>query len=86
MKKAWLALVASFIFPGVGHFYLGRIKKGILLIAIYIISLLLTGFLVGYIPLIIVWIYSMIDSYKLVPIVNRDYNSNFVKNVRGEYQ
>jgi TM2 domain-containing membrane protein YozV len=79
MKKTWIALLASFIFPGAGHFYLGRIKKGVLLIGFYIVSLLMTAFLIGFIPLIIVWIYSMIDSYKLVPIVNDEYNNNHLK-------
>ena len=79
MKKKWLALLGSFIFPGVGHFYIGQLKKGFILLVIHIVSVLLTGFLIGFIPLIIVWIYAMVDSYRQVEIVNFDYNSNFTK-------
>jgi TM2 domain-containing membrane protein YozV len=79
MKKKWLALLGSFILPGVGHFYVGQPKKGAILLAIYIASVLLTAFLIGFIPLVIVWIYSMVDSYRQVAFVNSEYNGNFVR-------
>nr|WP_317012541.1 DUF6677 family protein [Niallia taxi] len=78
MKKSWIALLASFIFPGAGHLYLGLVKKGIILILLYIVSVVLTSVLIGFIPLIIIWIYSMVDSYKLVPKINNDYKNNVI--------
>ncbi|MCM3380928.1 MULTISPECIES: DUF6677 family protein [Shouchella] len=62
MKKAWLAGLLSFVFPGVGHLYLGRVTKGIVLIALYFVSLLLTSLIVGLLTLPLVWIYSIISS------------------------
>jgi TM2 domain-containing membrane protein YozV len=76
VKKTWLSVFASFLFPGVGHFYLGETKKGFLLLISYIVSLLLTIVVIGFIPMVIIWIYSMVDSYKLTSVINDKYRSN----------
>lgn len=80
MKKSWISVIASFILPGAGHLYLGRIKKGSLLLVSYLLSVVLTAFLIGFIPLIGIWIYSMLDSYKLTSVVNKEFNSTYQEN------
>lgn len=78
MKKAWLAVLLSFVVPGLGHLYLGKVKKGALLVGIYIISVFLTAVIIGLVPLIGVVIYAMIDSYKITYIVNEETHKNTV--------
>ena len=62
-KNTFIAMALSFILPGLGHFYLGLSKKGIILL---ILGLLLSPSLlygVGIVYLI-VWGYGLYDSYK----------------------
>jgi TM2 domain-containing membrane protein YozV len=67
MKKKWLTIILSIICPGFGHFYLGEINKGlILLVCTFILNFI--GFL-GF----LLTIYSVYDSIKLVKIVNEDF-------------
>ncbi|PUA40664.1 sugar ABC transporter permease [Paenibacillus elgii] len=63
MKKPWLAVLLSFVYPGLGHLYLGYVKKGIILILAEIVSILLMSVVVGIFLFPIVWIYGMIDAY-----------------------
>lgn len=65
MKNPWISGILSFIFPGIGHLYLGKVKKGLLLMIINIISILTIGLIVGIFGMLIVWIYSILDSVKL---------------------
>ncbi|WP_110929861.1 DUF6677 family protein [Paenibacillus bouchesdurhonensis] len=74
MKKTWIAVLLSFFLPGFGHFYLGKVKKGFILLSSYLLSSLLLTLLIGIIPLMFIWIYSMLDSYKLVDAVNSEIN------------
>lgn len=65
MKNPWIAGILSFVFPGVGHLYLGKVKKGLLLMVVNIISILTIGLIVGIFGMLIAWIYSILDSVKL---------------------
>ncbi|WP_295721379.1 hypothetical protein [uncultured Methanobrevibacter sp.] len=58
-KSEVLALVLSLILPGLGHFYLGLPKKGIIILICAIIGVFLL-----FIPYVIVLIYAIYDSYK----------------------
>jgi len=71
MKNKWISTVLSLLFPGLGHLYLGEVKKGILLVVADIISILLMSVIVGVILLPIVYIYAIIDSYKLTGDINQ---------------
>jgi TM2 domain-containing membrane protein YozV len=72
MKKGWISIILSLIFPGLGHLYLGRVKKGVLLLAADIVSVLLMSVIIGVFLLPIVLIYSVIDAYKLTNVVNEE--------------
>lgn len=63
-KNPSLAAILSFLFMGLGQFYNGEIKKGVLFIAIYIVSIVLMSFFVGFITTPILWIWGMVDAYK----------------------
>lgn len=69
-KKPWLALLLSFIFPGLGQFYVRAFKTGVVLIVLYIISLLLMQFIIGIVMFPIVWIYAMIHAYNKAKVGN----------------
>ncbi|HEY4544025.1 MAG TPA: hypothetical protein VIG40_05220 [Tissierellaceae bacterium] len=71
MKKPWLAGTLSFIFPGLGHFYLGNVLQGIILIVLYMASVLTTVYVVGIITLPIVWLYSIINSITIARSKNK---------------
>ncbi|KAB2488212.1 DUF6677 family protein [Priestia endophytica] len=72
MKKNWIALVLSILFPGLGHLYLGRVGKGVALVLADIIATLSISIFIGVILLPAVYIYSIIDAYKLTDIVNQE--------------
>lgn len=58
-KNEVLALVLSFLLPGLGHIYLGLTRKGLTLLIIAIVGAFLL-----FIPYIIAWVYGMYDSYQ----------------------
>lgn len=65
MKKTWLAGLLSFLFPGMGQFYLGRMVLGILFAAGYTPTIFMAfsseNFIVAFGVLIsfLVWISSI---------------------------
>lgn len=80
MKKGWISAVLSFVFPGLGHFYLGRKKKGAILAGLGIISTILTMYIIGFFMTIILMVYSIYDSYKQVDIVNKELSEKMLQN------
>ncbi|MGI1814133.1 sugar ABC transporter permease [Priestia sp. TGN 0903] len=70
MKKTWIAILFSIIFPGLGHLYLGETKKGGILIGLNIVATLLSFILIGVFVSIGLIIYSIYDVYKLIPGIN----------------
>lgn len=84
-KSEGLALVLSLLLPGLGEIYLGRIGRGIALMAVYLMGgifatvwliaafddggAMLAGTLIWAIP-VAVWIYAMYDSYMLAKRYN----------------
>ncbi|HDW3058172.1 TPA: sugar ABC transporter permease [Bacillus cereus] len=72
MKKTWIAILFSIIFPGLGHLYLGKIKKGVYLLVANIIATILSFFLIGVFITIGLVIYSVYDVYKQIPIINKE--------------
>ena len=74
IKSPTLAIVLSIIIPGLGHFYLGKIKKGVILLVAAIISpFLIIAFLMPLIAVLylIVWLYAVINSYTTAKKINR---------------
>lgn len=75
MKKAWISLLLSFVYPGLGHLYLGRVAKGLSLIGLEFISFVLMSYYIGIFLFPIIWIYAVIDAYKLTNIINGDFKT-----------
>lgn len=70
-KNVLLAAILSFLFPGLGHLYLGLNKKGIYFIVGYIISWILVIILIGFVLALIVWIWALVDSIKSTEAINK---------------
>lgn len=64
MKNPWLSGFLSFIFPGLGHIYLGKIKKGVVLILSQLLAIALMYVIIGFFLWPILWIYSIVSSIK----------------------
>lgn len=64
-KSSGVAVILSFLIPGVGQIYCGRVGKGILLILFSFIFGILSFILIGIPFYLALWIYSMYDAYKL---------------------
>jgi len=69
-KNIGTTVLLSFLLPGVGHIYIGRIIKGITISIVFTVSAILCIVLIGIIPTLLIWIYSIYDSYRLA----KDYN------------
>lgn len=70
-KNVVLAAVLSFLFPGLGHLYLGLNTKGISFIVAYIISAILILAIIGFLLVFIVWLWALIDSIKCCESINK---------------
>jgi TM2 domain-containing membrane protein YozV len=71
MKSAGLAAVLSALVNGLGQIYNGQILKGIIIIVIQLINGALTAILIGWVPLILVWIWAVYDAYSNAEKINR---------------
>ncbi len=70
-KNVLLSVILSFLFPGLGHIYLGLTKKGVSFIIAYIVSAILILLLVGIVLVIVIWVWALIDSIKCTEAINR---------------
>jgi TM2 domain-containing membrane protein YozV len=70
-KNPSIATLLSFLFMGAGQIYNGEIKKGILFIVLYAVSIFLMSFLIGFITTPILWIWGMIDANKSAKRINQ---------------
>lgn len=70
-KNVLLAAILSFLFPGLGHLYLGLNRKGVSFIIAYIVSAILIFLVIGFVLIFIVWIWALIDSIKVTEAINR---------------
>ena len=61
----------SFFFPGLGHIYNGLNKKGISFIIAYIVSAILMVIFIGFVLILIVWVWALIDAIKTTEAINR---------------
>ena len=69
-KSPFLAVLVSFFIPGAGQCYTGQWKKGIILFVLAFISAIFSLIVIGIIPLLIIWIYSMYDAYHAAVRIN----------------
>ena len=60
-----LAVVLSFIFPGLGQIYNLEIGKGAGFMLSYVVSWALTGVFIGWLFLLVVWVWSVSDAFQV---------------------
>lgn len=70
-KSVLLAAILSFLFPGLGHLYNGLTTKGLSFIIAYIVSAVLIFLIVGFVLMLIVWIWALVDVIKTTEAINR---------------
>lgn len=75
-KNPGLAAILSFFFMGLGQIYNGQIFKGVIFIIVYIISIILMIFLIGFITTPILFIWGIWDAYKSSEKINRQVASS----------
>jgi TM2 domain-containing membrane protein YozV len=63
MASPFIAVVLSFLIPGLGQFYTGQLLKAIVLVIAAVIFGFLSLTFIGIPFYLVVWIYSMIDAY-----------------------
>lgn len=63
---------------GIHRFYLGEIGSGILMLLLFVISLVLTLILIGYVGLAIWWLWWVVDAF-LIPGMVTSYNVGLVE-------
>ena len=64
-KSPIAAVLLSFLIPGVGQFYNGDNKKGGIMLGVFVASVILTAVAIGFLGILVVWIWSMIDAYQV---------------------
>ena len=69
-KNIVISAILSVIFPGLGHFYLNLNTKAISFIIAYIVSAILMLLLIGFVLVIVVWIWALIDVVKCTEAIN----------------
>lgn len=62
-KNNGVAAVLSFFVPGLGQIYKGELGKGIVIVAVYTVSWMLTCIFIGYFILVPLWIWAIYDAY-----------------------
>ena len=70
MKSPSLALILSLLIPGVGQMYNGEVGKGFFLLLIYLFSYVCIAIGIGVVMVPAVWIWGMIDAYKVAQQIN----------------
>jgi TM2 domain-containing membrane protein YozV/ribosomal protein S27AE len=70
-KSPGLAAVLSFFIPGLGQIYNGQIGKGLLLLVLAMLSAGLIIIIIGIIPYLIIWLFSIFDAYSTANRINR---------------
>ena len=60
-KSVLVSVILSIIIPGLGHFYLGLSRKGAIFLLAYVVSAILILLLVGFILVLVIWIWALVD-------------------------
>jgi len=70
MKSAGLAAVLSFLIPGLGQIYNGRIVKDLIIVVVQAVNVVLMDVLIGFVSYPIVPVYAIFDAYRSAERVN----------------
>jgi TM2 domain-containing membrane protein YozV len=78
-KSAGIAYLLWFFLGGLGvhRFYLGRTGSGAAMLALWVVSLLLTVVAVGVLGFLVIAVWWVVDAF-LVPGIVRDYNNRLI--------
>lgn len=70
-KNMILAIILSVFLPGLGQIYLGLDHKGSLFLIFYVLSAILILVLIGFLLVIVIWIWALIDTIISANALNR---------------
>jgi TM2 domain-containing membrane protein YozV len=70
-KEPLLALILSFLLPGLGQIYNGDTNNGMMLIVGTVASWLMTSVCIGFFLFVGIWAYAMYDAYTRAEKINR---------------
>ncbi|MCD1293663.1 hypothetical protein CUJ83_01470 [Methanocella sp. CWC-04] len=70
-REPILALVLSFLLPGLGQIYNGDTNRGILFVIGTLMAWLLTSVCIGIFIFLGLWVYAMYDAYLTAEKINR---------------
>ena len=70
-KSMLIAVILSVFLPGLGQIYLGLDNKGALLLIAYVVSAILILLLIGFILVIVIWIWALVDTKISMNALNR---------------
>jgi TM2 domain-containing membrane protein YozV len=72
-KSPGIAVLASFLLPGLGSMISGRAGRGWLILGLYVLSWILTIVVIGLLGVVGCWIWGMIQGYNDAVAWNRDH-------------
>jgi TM2 domain-containing membrane protein YozV len=75
-KSPLLAALLSLIIPGLGQVYAGDLLRGFALLAGLGFSFCLMALIIGFITIPAIWIFAVIDAYKMVKKHNDEIGSS----------
>lgn len=70
IKSTGIAAIASFVIPGLGQIYCGKIGRGIMILIGAVICCLLIIVIIGIVLAPIYWIWNIYDAYTLAKKIN----------------
>ena len=83
-KNMILALIISFVLPGLGIFYAGNRKKGLILFVLGLIFSLIGRSVPIFAAIgLIIWAYALYDTYNEIKIANGESNPNLIEDIKG---
>ena len=83
-KNMYIALILSFLFAGLGMIYAGNTKKGLIFIALRIITAVIGVFIYIFIFIsMLIWAYSLYETYNEVKIANGVRNPNILNDFKN---
>jgi TM2 domain-containing membrane protein YozV len=74
IKSTGLGILLSFLLPGLGHLYAGKINKGLVILIVYVIMWAASYFIIPLFVAFILWIWAMVDVYGIIKEYN-DYKA-----------
>ncbi len=63
-KNPAISLLISFFVPGLGSLINGNTQTGVIILALWVVGIVLTFFIIGFFVVLGAWIWGMIDAYQ----------------------